>query len=95
MAFVPADPLTAWNPPARDHVFRKGRQLGKALFHPGGDEGAGALAAGEQALADQAVQRLAHRDARDAELLGHVPLGGQGVVGTQDLLVDRLAQGAL
>ena len=47
--------------------------------HPG--EGAGALAAGQQALADQTIQRLAHRNARDAEFLGHVPLGGQGVIG--------------
>jgi hypothetical protein len=90
-----ADPLAARYASARDHVLGERRQLGEALFHARGDEGARALATRQQAFADQAVQRLADGDARDAELVGHVPLGGQGVVGRQHLLLDGLAQRAL
>jgi hypothetical protein len=90
-----ADPFAARRAPARDHVLGEGRQLGEALLDPGGHEGARALATGQQALADQAVQGLAHGDARDAELLGHVAFGRQGVVGREDLLLDGFAQRAL
>ena len=49
----------------------------------------------EEALLDQAVDGLAHRDARDRQVGGELALGGQRVVGTQDPLLDRLAQGPL
>jgi len=79
----------------RDHVLGKGRQLGKTLLHPGGDKGAGALAADQQAFVDQAVQRLADGDSRNREIVGQVPLWRQGLVGGQHVLGDRRAQGAL
>ena len=48
------------------------------------DERAGALAAHQQAFLDQPVDRLAHGDARNAELLGQIALRRQRVVGPED-----------
>ena len=52
------------------------------------DESARALAAHEQPFVDQPVDRLAHRDARHGELVGEIALRRQGVVGTEDPLLD-------
>ena len=56
------------------------------------DEGAGALASHEQAFVHEAVDGLAHGDARDRELGRQVALGGQRVVGSQQTALHRLAQ---
>ena len=79
----------------RDQVFREGRQLGEALVDARGDKGAGAPAAGQQAFGDQAVYRLAYRDARDVEILGQVAFRRNGVVLMQLAALDGVAQVSL
>ncbi len=44
---------------------------------------------------DEAVDRLAHRDARDREFFREVAFGRQCIVGRQQLVLDRAAQTAL
>src|SRR5204862_463420 len=67
-------------------------QLGEVLLDARGDEVARALAAHQQALLDQAVERLSHRDARNRELGRDLALRRKGVVGRQQPPFDRLPQ---
>jgi hypothetical protein len=81
---------------ARHHVFRKGGEARKLLFHARGDhERTSAAAARQQPLADQCVDRLAHGDARDVEFLGKFALGRDGCIGLDDAILDRVAQALL
>ena len=50
------------------------------------------LAADQQPFAHQAVQRFAHGDSGDAQLVDELALGRQGVVGRQDAIRDRIPQ---
>ena len=70
----------------------------------GRDKRAAALLADQNVLADQFVDRLAHRADRDLESLGEFPFGGNGATGLPlagtdgfgqqplDFLVERCAQ---
>ena len=66
---------------ARTHVFGERGELGEIFLDAVADEGARALAAHQQPFRDQAVDGLAHGDARDTELVGEIALGRQRVVG--------------
>jgi hypothetical protein len=81
--------------PARDHVFGEGGEFGEALLDARRDEGAGALPAREEALRDQAVQRLAHGDPRDAQLVRKLALRRQRVVRRKHLALDGFTQDTL
>jgi hypothetical protein len=63
------------------HVLGERGQLGEVLLDAIADEGAGPLLADQQAVFDQLVDGLAHRDARDLEHLGEIALGWQRIVG--------------
>jgi len=56
---------------------------------------AGALPAREEALRDQAVQRLAHRDPRDAKLVRKLALRRKGVIRRKHLALDGFTQDTL
>ena len=45
----------------------------------------------QQAFFDQAIDRLADRNARDRELSGQIALGGQSVVRAQQSALDGIA----
>jgi hypothetical protein len=81
--------------PARAHVFRERGELRKVLLDARRDEIARTLAAHEQALVDEPVDGLAHRDARDRKVGSELALGRQGIVGAQHAAFDGLAQRAL
>jgi hypothetical protein len=94
-SFRALEPDAARGPAARAHVLGKRGQLGEVLFDAGVDEIARARAAHQQTFLDQAVDRLAHRDARDVQFERQLALGRQGFGGAVDAAVDRFAQGAL
>jgi hypothetical protein len=93
--FRTLEPDAARRPSARAHVLGKRGQLGEVLFDAGVDEIARAGAAHQQTFLDQAVDRLAHRDARDVQFGRQLALGRQGLGRAVDAAVDRFAQGAL
>jgi hypothetical protein len=53
------------------------------------------LLAHEQAFCDEAVDRLAHSDARDGKFFGEITLGRQCVVRPQHTAFNRVAEPAL
>ena len=55
----------------------------------------GTLPPHQQAVGNQAIERLAHRDARHREIRGEIAFRGQRVVGAENAAVDGLAQRSL
>src|SRR3954471_10149908 len=88
MDLAQLDRAAAGDHAAAAHVLREGGQgqlLGDLRL---ADEGAGAVAALEVAVADEVVERGADGQARDPELTAQAPFGGDGLADLQ--LVDQL-----
>ena len=77
------------------HVLGKRCELREVLVDAVGNEIAGALATDEQSFSRETVDRLAYRNAGNAEILGELALGGKRIVGTENPLFDRVAEPAL
>jgi len=78
---VALQPLGAGHEPLEAQHLAEPRQARQRLFQAGGDKGAGALTAADQALGKQDFQGFTGGDPRDAQLLAEGALGGQGLFG--------------
>jgi len=88
-------PFAAGHTSARQHILGEGRDRREVLLDARRDEGAGALLARQQPRIDQAVQRLAHGDARDAVGDREIALGRQRFGRRQYLPLDRVPEHTL